>query len=54
MALFKSIAQALGVVLSNIDESPLSFSGLQLDNCFDTVDGIVSKLVNFYKNEGLR
>lgn len=53
MALFKSIAQALGVVLSNIDEAPLNFQGLQLDNCFDTVAGITSKMIKFYKNEGL-
>lgn len=39
--------------MSDIDEAPLIFKGLQLDNCFDTVSGISSKMIKFYKNEGL-
>lgn len=53
MALFKSIATALGVALSNIDEAPLNFQGLQLTNCFDTAAGITNKMIAFYKTEGM-
>lgn len=54
MALFKSIAQGLGVVITNIDEAPLKFNGLRLDNCFDTASGITNKMVAHYKDQGMR
>jgi vacuolar protein sorting-associated protein 13A/C len=53
MAIFKSVASALGVALSNIDEAPLNFKGFKIENCFDSAAGITTRMVTFYKNEAI-
>lgn len=44
MALFKSIASTMGVAIKNIDEAPLNFTGLELSDCNDTLEGITDKI----------
>lgn len=44
MAVFKSIASTMGVVIKNINEAPLNFTGLELSNCNDTIVGITDKI----------
>lgn len=40
---------AFGVVMSNIDNAPVSMTGIKIDDCIDTVDSITKKLVDHYK-----
>ncbi|CAD8058857.1 unnamed protein product [Paramecium sonneborni] len=54
LAIFASIAQAVGVVLSDISEAPIFFKGWKIENCFDTGSGILNKMMQFYKQEGIK
>ena len=36
--------KALGVVLKNIDDAPITLYGIKLDNCFDTSKGKISNI----------
>ena len=48
MNLFTS---ALGTALANLDNAPLTLSGIELDNVFDSKAAIMKKIVDKYKNE---
>ncbi|CAD8141116.1 unnamed protein product [Paramecium pentaurelia] len=52
--LFASIAQALGVALTDISDAPIFISGWKLDNCFDTIPGMLEKMRQFYQSEGMK
>ncbi|EGR30928.1 PH domain protein [Ichthyophthirius multifiliis] len=53
LSILKSIFTALGVAFANIDEAPLSLSGIKLINCFETIPGISNKLMAHYKNQAI-
>lgn len=39
----------MGVAIGNIDNANIVLSGIQLNSCFDSIPGIVSKLKDHYK-----
>ena len=53
LVVITSIFQGLGVALSNVDEAPIKISGIKLDNCFDSVDGIKNKIIQHIKREAI-
>jgi len=42
---------ALGTALANLDNAPLSLTGIELHDVFDSQEAIVAKIVSKYKNE---
>ena len=48
--LFDTLLHMLGVTVLNIDDSPLKLTGIKLNNCFDTLPGIMQKIMIHYKN----
>jgi hypothetical protein len=45
------LIETFGVTFLNIDESPLSFSGLKLDSVFESVDVFTNTIVNHLKDQ---
>lgn len=45
-----TILNALGLVLTNIDNAPISLNGLRFDEYLDTQDAFFSRLSNYYKD----
>ena len=50
IAFFSMFSKAFGVALMNIDDAPIKLKGLKLENCFDTTQGIVMKLLSHYRD----
>lgn len=46
---FENLISAFGVNLINIDEAPINLKGVKIENCFDSLDGIKSKIIQNYK-----
>lgn len=45
------LTSALGTALANLDNAPLTLSGIVLENVFDSKAAITKKIVDKYKNE---
>lgn len=39
--------------MANIDNAPLKLKGIKLNSCFDSVNGIVNKLISHYKSQAI-
>lgn len=53
LPLFETIFSAIGVALGHIDNAPIKLNGIKLNACFDTMNGIVGKLVQHYKSQAI-
>ena len=51
---FNILTNVLGSALANVDEAPLSLSGVQLANVFDEQQDIIGRLVKKYTDEGIK
>ncbi len=51
---FGTIINALGVVITNIENAPIKFDGIDISNCIDTVGGIQQKLLAHYKSSVMK
>ncbi len=49
-----TILNALGVVITNIEDAPIVLDGIILNDCTDTMQGINNKLIAHYKNSVLK
>jgi vacuolar protein sorting-associated protein 13A/C len=47
------VLKSLGTAISNIDDAPIELNGIILKNCFDTPQGIGSKLISHYTQESV-
>lgn len=52
--IFGTVLNALGVVITNIEDAPIVFDGIALDDCVDSLQGINQKLMAHYKSSVLR
>lgn len=52
MNMLKSVFTALGVVIADI-EAQIKLKGIKLTNCFESVDGITSKLTAHFKDQAI-
>lgn len=52
--IFGTIINALGVVITNIEDAPIVFDGIAINDCVDSLQGINSKLIEHYKSSVLR
>lgn len=50
VVIFGTILNALGVVITNIEDAPIVLDGISLNDCNDTMQGINSKLMAHYKS----
>lgn len=44
-AFLRTFLNALGVVMTDIENAPIILEGIELDNCIDTFQGIQHKLI---------
>ena len=51
---FENLITAFGFNMINIDEAPIHLQGINIENCFDSIDGIKSKIIQNYKWNVLR
>lgn len=51
---FENLISAFGINFIDIDEAPIFLNGIVIKNCFDSVDGIKSKIIQNYKWAVLR
>lgn len=52
--IFGTVLNALGVVITNIEDAPIVFDGIALDDCVDSLQGINQKLIAHYKSSVLK
>ena len=48
------ITSVLGTAIANLDDAPVSLSGVKLDNMYDSTDQIASKIINKYKDDAAK
>lgn len=53
MVVFGTFLNALGVVITNIEDAPIVLYGIELNDCTDTMQGIQNKLISHYKGSVL-
>lgn len=52
--IFGTIVNALGVVITNIEDAPIVFDGIAINDCVDSLQGINNKLIAHYKSSVLK
>lgn len=47
--LLTTVLSTVGVVVSNIDSAPITMTGIEIDDCIDSMDSITRRLMAHYK-----
>jgi vacuolar protein sorting-associated protein 13A/C len=51
---FGTILNALGVVITNIEDAPIRLDGIVINDCIDSLQGINTKLITHYKGSVMK
>lgn len=47
--MIRSLSNTVGVVLTNVEDAPISLKGMLLENTFDIRQEVIKKLIGHYK-----